>query len=197
MTLAIHTKMTTPSNEELLTQLHAELADIERQQQDLTLPHSDQQLLDQAWEDITNRIDALEESFDAYRAYIEQRETAWQDAAEYLEDDSDEEEERPPVTIAPPPPPSLTLQTWIRSDGVVMTGIPPTIAIPPLRSLATAAPPAPRADQMSICNCDADGVCSWCEDRMAEEEDTREDCRYCSGCAYCSDSNGYDPNGEI
>lgn len=195
--------MTTTNNEQLLKELYAELADIERQQQDPTLPHSDQQLLDQAWEDITNKIDALEESFEAY---LEHQNTAWQDAEDYLEE---EEEEEPPavVTIAPPPPsrcdgappPSPTrLQSWVRSDGVVMTGIPPSISIPKLTSLVTAAPPAPRAGQsVSVCNCDADGICSWCEERMNEEEDARSDCRYCSGCAYCSDSNYYDPSGEI
>ena len=66
------------------------------------------------------------------------------------------------------------------------------------RGAATAAPPAPRADQsVSICNCDSDGICSWCEERMAEEEDTRGDCRYCSGCHYCQDSGGYDGRDEI
>jgi hypothetical protein len=36
------------------------LADIERQMDDAILPHSDQQLLDLAWEDIYNQIEAME-----------------------------------------------------------------------------------------------------------------------------------------
>ena len=38
-----------------------QLVDIERQMEDKTLSHSDQQLLDQAWEDITDQINELDE----------------------------------------------------------------------------------------------------------------------------------------
>lgn len=42
-------------------ELMEELADVEQQQEDKTLPHSDQQLLDQAWEDLTDQIAYLQE----------------------------------------------------------------------------------------------------------------------------------------
>ena len=42
-------------------ELLEELAEIERQQEDTTLSHSDQQLLDQAWEELDSEIDRLEE----------------------------------------------------------------------------------------------------------------------------------------
>lgn len=58
--------------------LYAELADIERQQQDKTLPHSDQQLLDQAWEETTNQIDDLERSIE------DCEEEGWRDAREVI-----------------------------------------------------------------------------------------------------------------
>lgn len=202
--------MAAPNNEQLLKELHAELADIERQQQDNTLSHSDQQMLDQAWEDVTNRIDALEQSLEAYQEYIERQRTEWYDAAEYLEEeeDSDSDEvdgygER--AAPAPAPTPSVTVQARFRVDSktgtVTIEAVlprPPSITIPPLTSLATGAPPAPRADQpVSICNCDSDGMCSWCQDQMAEQYEEQSDCRYCSGCHYCQTSDGYDPNGEI
>lgn len=40
--------------------LYAELDDIERQLQDTTLPHSDQQMLDRVWNDILDEIETLE-----------------------------------------------------------------------------------------------------------------------------------------
>jgi hypothetical protein len=38
-----------------------QLADIERQMEDKTLSHSDQQLLDQAWEDINGQLNELDD----------------------------------------------------------------------------------------------------------------------------------------
>lgn len=97
-----------------LEELRWQLVDIERQQEDDTLSHSDQQLLDQAWEDITNEIDELEEII----ATGEEIEAEWRDATEYLEDEDDDEEEfvrshtvpariavrKGKVMFAPPPP---------------------------------------------------------------------------------------------
>jgi acyl-CoA thioesterase len=61
-----------------------QLADIERQQQDPTLSHSDQQLLDQAWDDINEQLDHLDDILDA--STIE-----WQDATEYIEEEEDDD----------------------------------------------------------------------------------------------------------
>jgi hypothetical protein len=44
-----------------LDELLEELADVEKQQEDKTLSHSDQQLLDQAWEDLNDQIAYLQE----------------------------------------------------------------------------------------------------------------------------------------
>lgn len=74
--------MTTP-----LETLYAELADIEEQMEDKTLPHSDQQLLDQAWDTITNQIVELE----AAAAFAD--EVEWQDARAVLD---------PPLSILIP-----------------------------------------------------------------------------------------------
>lgn len=52
--------MTTPLQR--LKTLQADLDEIERQMNDSTLSHSDQQMLDQAWDDIMAEIDDLEDS---------------------------------------------------------------------------------------------------------------------------------------
>ncbi len=70
--------------EQRYTNLLQQLADIERQQQDPTLSHSDQQLLDQAWDDINEQLDYLDDILDA--STID-----WQDATEYLEEEADDD----------------------------------------------------------------------------------------------------------
>ena len=67
-----------------LEELYALLADVEAQMADPTLPHSDQQILDQAWEAYTNEIDAIESG----QPYVPE-EVEWRDAAEYLEEEED------------------------------------------------------------------------------------------------------------
>jgi hypothetical protein len=64
-------------------------------------------------------------------------------------------------------------------------------------------------DTMTICNCDADGECSYCRELRADtermeaearrdaDEDTREGCARCPGCAYCSEGGGYDGADEV
>lgn len=97
------------------------LADIERQQEDKTMSHSDQQLLDQAWEDTTNQLDALEELFET------EEETRWQDAEQFFEDEDwvpPPPEPKVPkrngktVTFAPPPPSAD--EPWPRGPEVFM-----------------------------------------------------------------------------
>jgi len=44
-----------------INELLEELAEVEKQQEDETLSHSDQQLLDQAWEDLNDQIAYLQE----------------------------------------------------------------------------------------------------------------------------------------
>lgn len=166
-------------NTKFLQELYAELADIERQQQDKTLSHSDQQLLDQAWEDVTNRIDELEAVDDENDAMND-----WHDAARYLEEEDDVRPPTPippkPMMIAPPPP---LLQG--------MTGIPPSIIIPKPTCRPTMAPPPPKASD-DMCDCESDRMCDHCQDRLNQEEDARVGCRFCSGCYYCQDGYGYD-----
>ena len=202
-----------------LDALRAELADIERQQADPYLPHSDQQLLDQALEDVMNRIDALETSVEAYNAYIEQRDAQLRDVYDYLgeEEESDTVPTPPPssparivdggaklVTFAPPPPPlSATRSAVAIPAGWRPFPLPPPIVIP-LHDGTPSGPPAPRhgADGARICNCDGDGQCAYCEEEAELERwnnmvDDREGCARCSGCAYCSDGPGYDGADEV
>jgi len=103
-----------------LDELYALLADVEAQMNDTTLSHSDQQLLDQAWDTYTNEIDAIEDAVEAGE------QSEWRDAAEYLESEEEEDDDWTPtgpgsvtvrsgyvirnggvkvVTYAPPPPP--------------------------------------------------------------------------------------------
>jgi hypothetical protein len=81
--------MTTSPQQTRFEELTLLLADVERQLADPTLSHSDQQLLDQAWDFYTEQLDELESI-----AYSE----------------AEEEEERPRVvTFAPPPPDHMLL----------------------------------------------------------------------------------------
>lgn len=65
-----------------LQELFAELADIERQLENKNLSHSDQQLLDQAWEDVNRQIEELD---DLLAAQVQDAEDAaraeWDDDA--------------------------------------------------------------------------------------------------------------------
>lgn len=45
-------------------ELLGQIAEIEEQMEDTTLPHSDQQLLDQAWEDLQNQVALLQEAIE-------------------------------------------------------------------------------------------------------------------------------------
>lgn len=170
------------SQKTLYRALLSELADIERQQEDRTLPHSDQQLLDQAWEDVTNQIDELE-------AIVEEpEEEDWRDARAVLDDS------RPgtpvpaePVRFAPAPPPT--------------TRRPVPISIPMWSGSPSLAPPPPRPAGVRICNCDSDGQCIYCEEEELERwnnmVDDREGCEHCSGCMYCQEGGGYDGADEV
>jgi hypothetical protein len=170
----------------LYRSLVAELADIERQQQDPTLPHSDQHLLDQAWEDVMNQLDELETIVE------EPAEEDWRDAQVVLE----EEDSRPatpvpaePVRFAPPPPP------------LSATRRPLPIAIPQWSGSPSMAPPPPRPAGDRICNCDSDGQCAYCEEEELERwnnmVDDRPGCEHCAGCIYCQEGGGYDGADEV
>jgi hypothetical protein len=154
--------------------LYAELDDIERQQEDKTLPHSDQHILDQAWDDIMGQIEELEELVDQANAgNLEQ------------EDDDESEDERPQTVTIAPPPPSITLQTWVRRDGTMVAGLPPTIRVTTTSwrpELRIKTPPSEEEDDGSAAN---------------DMEDDREGCRSCSGCMYCETSRAYDEADEI
>lgn len=101
-----------------LEELYALVADVETQMEDTTLSHSDQQLLDQAWDAYTIEIDELEADLEADDADT----VEWQDAAEYLDSQEEEDDWSPTgpgsvvrngavklVTFAPPPPSSPRL----------------------------------------------------------------------------------------
>jgi hypothetical protein len=202
-------------NTALYDSLVAELADIERQQQDPTLPHSDQQLLDQAWEDVMNRLDELETIVE------EAVEDDWRDARVVVEEDEDSRPATPvpaePVRIAPPPPRSVTLVAGFRRDGTIVAQMPdgqwvpapplsasrqpPPIAIPMWTGSPSVAPPPPRPAGVTICNCDSDGQCAYCEEEERERwnnmVDDRPGCEHCAGCVYCQEGGGYDGADEV
>lgn len=82
-----------------LSDLLLENAEIEKQMEDKTLPHSDQQLLDQAWEAIqdqilvlTDMIDISEEELDRFNSMEDTRvniDTYESDFGEYYDPDSE------------------------------------------------------------------------------------------------------------
>lgn len=153
------------------------LSNIESQQEDKTLSHSDQKLLDQAWEDVTNELDELEGVVEAG----EEIEAEWRDATEYLEEEDDDAEEfvrsttvpagldrrGKLVTFAPAPPRVQTTNLTIVQDYV-------------------APPPPPKG-----------GECA--DDNYGDlyEEDEREGCEHCAGCTYCFEGAGYDGADEV
>ncbi len=158
----------------LYQSLIAELAAIERQQQDLTLSPLDQQLLDQAWEDVTDRLDEFDTLADVH----------WRDAREYLEEEgnwNDSQLDTPPppspIRFAPSPPPLLFRPGDHVPPPLSATrqeGYPP----PAEPFLEPPPPPAP----------------FYPDDE--EIVDDREDCSRCPGCHYCT-GYGYDGADEV
>jgi hypothetical protein len=203
-----------------LETLYDALADIERQQQDQTLSHSDQQLLDQAWEEISNQIDELDgveaECHTCKKTMTEDDMESWacdDDAVDWRRPQCDGCRAVPaePVRFAPPPP-SVTLETGINRRGELVTRLPdgrwvpapplpatwrpPPIEIPVWTGSPSMPPPPPRP--VAICNCDSDGQCGYCEEeRWNSLDDTRTGCERCSGCHYCQDGGRYDGADEV
>jgi len=156
-----------------------QLAAVEERLQNPTLSHSDQLLLELAWEDITNRLDELET--------IEEppAEDEWRDAREAL----DSPPPPSPIRFAPSPPPIV----FQPGDHV-----PPPPGVPPLSATRQPvpipadwqpmeAPPPPRGwwepDEEEI-------------ERFNNAVDDREGCARCPGCHYCT-GYGYDGSDEV
>lgn len=95
--------------ERIYNTLLQQLADIERQQQDTTLSHSDQQLLDQAWDDINDRLEQLDDILDAETV-------EWQDAAEYLEEEDDDATVET-LSVKQDDEEEEAYQAWLQSSG--------------------------------------------------------------------------------
>lgn len=163
-------EMTRQEQRNLYQDLLEQLADIERQQQDKTMSHSDQQLLDQAWEDITNQIDDLEEIFDMQNKADE---ADWRDALTFFE-----EEDETDWT----PQPSVSAPARLKVKTV-------TFAPPPPRG-AGADEPRPKSPEVLMPS----------EEELAELnawEDNRAGCDHCAGCTYCFEGAGYDGTDEV
>jgi len=163
------------NHQDRLDALYDLLADVEAKMQNPTLPHSDQQLLDQAWEAYTNEIDELE---DILEMAHEIDETDWRDAEVYLasqEADDDYQESNAAGG-------SVTVRSGfaVRNGEVkIVTYAPP----PPVdRRPASPALLLPSEEELEMLNA---------------MTDTREDCARCAGCIYCNESAAYDGADEI
>ena len=171
----------------LLEGWRMELETVERLMQDTTLPHSDQQMLDQAWEYYAERVERMEDLLDLAD---DMESVEWRDAAEYLDEEEDD---------SPPPPPSVTCTTLFRADGTLVVR-PPPISIPE-PSGPSEVPPAPRAVRgVDERRPESPALLMPSEEEMEEMSrayDADQGCRYCSGCYYCEESSAYDPMGEI
>lgn len=158
--------------------LLAELAAIERQQQDLTLSPLDQRLLDQAWEDINDQLNELDTLEDL----------EWRDAREVIEEDERRTPTPPapsPIRFAPSPPPLFF------PPGA---HLPPPPGVPPLSATRQQVPIPDdwRAiDPPLTPGFDDDEISRW-----NAIEDDREGCARCPGCHYCT-GYGYDGADEI
>lgn len=76
-------------------ELLEELAEIERQMEDETLSHSDQQLLDQAWESLDNEINSLQEAIEMGEELDEEFE---RENEEFYADEADWGGEEAPIS---------------------------------------------------------------------------------------------------
>ena len=165
------------------TDLHeallAELADIERRQQDPTLSHLDQQLLDQAWEDTVRRLEDLETIADSVV------EEDWRDARSVIDEDDRRTPTPPPpspIRFAPSPPPI----TFGPGDHVPppLSATRQEVQIPSgWRPLGAPPPPLWEPDDEEI-------------SRWNALEDDREGCARCPGCHYCT-GYGYEESDEF
>ena len=155
--------------------LLAELAAIERQQQDLTLSPLDQRLLDQAWEDINDQLNELDTLEDL----------EWRDAREVIEEDERRTPTPPapsPIRFAPSPPPVV---------------FPPGAHLPPPLSATRQEVPIPpdwrpiEAPPPPLWEPDDEEIARW-----NSIVDDREGCACCPGCHYCT-GYGYDESDEV
>ena len=172
--------------EDLMEQLVA----IERERLHTTLPYSDQKLLDEAWDRITQELDELESVLDNVRSEIEYRDVEWRDATEYLEEEERNEAVRAGtvnriVTFIARSGPAERRVPFLDENGYLRR----LKALPPL-------PPSPRA-------VDEPRPASP-EILMPQEELERfnnmvddRNCNQCSGCSYCLEMNTYDAANEI
>lgn len=124
--------MTRQDHQDLLNNLREQLAEIEENMKDNTLSHSDQELMDQAWEDISNQIEELEDFLNMAEEY------EWRDAEEFFAEEDEEEEEEPGK-------PSVTVQAGVN----LKTG-----------KIVTFAPPPPKAEQEDCRRCSGCVYCS-------------------------------------
>lgn len=185
--------MTRQDQLDRIEELRWQLVDIERQQQDNTLSHSDQQLLDQAWEDITNEIDELEDVI----ATGEEIEAEWRDATEYLEDHDDEEDDAEEFVRSHTVPAGITVREG--KVKIVTFAPPPPVVRVSAEQLAQAEKELAAAIHLPLpqddgeCQCDNYG--DECDACLADR--AREDCARCSGCYACQGAPGYDGADEI
>lgn len=207
------------SQKTLYRALLSELADIERQQEDRTLPHSDQQLLDQAWEDVTNQIDELEAIVEQEECYTCEKKMTEDDVEAWACDDSALDWAHPQCEECRAKPDAENWRdarvvldasrpgTPVPAEPVRFAPAPPPItrrpvpiSIPMWSGSPSLAPPPPRPAGVRICNCDSDGQCIYCEEEELERwnnmVDDRVGCEHCAGCVYCTESR-YDGADEI
>ena len=168
---------------DLYQDLQDQLADIERQQQDDTLPHSDQALLDQAWEDITQQIEELEELFEM------QDEADWRDAQEFFDEEDeygyDQDDDYKPG------PQSVTVRCGlaVRNGKVKVVTFAPPPPKPMSNAGAGADEPRPKSPERLVISPEELA-------RLNAMTDNRS-CARCSGCQYCTKGAGYDGADEV
>jgi hypothetical protein len=156
--------------------MESRIAEIERLMQDPTLPHSDQQLLDQELDDLLRRMDAVDE-FRAMGDFAEPDEERGCPCCtnERCEDCGQSGHmNRGPV---------VNRHTRLLCDVCIAV--------------------YPKCTDCGVVGADHGGVrnCTWvmlCEVCFANaEEDMREGCGNCAGCAYCMSFDGYDGADEV
>lgn len=174
-----------------IRELRDRMVEVTRQQQDPKTPHSDQELLDQEWNDIVEELEELEDI----------RAQEWYDAEQYLEEEEDDAPTRMRRILEED---IAKIDLELAADDMSMLG---AEALHDHRNqLLRALDELERAGNGPCVVCAyqsgynfMDGRCADCYwDRAEPVEDNRAGCARCAGCAYCAGGGGaYDHASEV
>ena len=177
--------------------MESRIAQIERMMQDPTLPHSDQQLLDQELDELMRRMDAADELLEP------------EDDGPVMYCWSCGERGHVSAACTAPPAPPLTcanchgegaVHSWMLGDvPVKLCG---DCVVEELNNIEPHDSECPCCTNERCADCgqtghmnrhDGEILCDYCVEHVVDNRG----CASCSGCAYCTDGYGYDGADEV